>query len=659
MKVFRKFVSLMTIISIIVCIAIPMRVDASEVESLPAFSSDVELSYDSDGMLVKTSKYEQYLLFNQSLQFGDGYISSYNLDGSISYMTTSDFFPKTVNKGSCSYWYSPSESRIYVLSGYMDNIYNVRSYCDGMFSFGIVSKGYYMCLSYYDLSSGCFYPLSMIRERTGVEFRVGDYIDVDGVLKNLPDDLVCIYSNYEISGFYEPNVSGVFTPNYYFKYQYLFYVENVGYTFVDSALPLISITNSDPTKAILMFDDVCNKRVYTSFSGISWTELTNLNSMYSYNILLDYSYFYDAPAGNPVYVLVYSNDDGYDEPLILPEYGDFEDVSDLIKDYTFEEIIKVDSIIDELPIEDLGSIGNILNIALILIEGDYSSLGDMLVNSSEYSYSIQDYLLINSIYSELSSDVSSYFYIDGGVIHAVEQTSLRTYIKSLSNDMDDLVLYVKILQIGLHNDLKSVFDNISVTNTYLHDIKKLVKDLPDYSKDFKELKEAINNIDMGDVSVTVPNINIPEIDVSDINIPDYTQELTDIQHLLENLELDVNVPASSFDDTDILHYLTDINTTIKLMNSPIGVDDVVDVFDGLSDDEGMLDIGNFVMNAIATIHTGKVLNMAFTYMGSLSNGIGWINGHVQSIFDASDVFRGVILLGVTMFTVNLIVRRDA
>lgn len=183
--------------------------------------------------------------------------------------------------------------------------------------------------------------------------------------------------------------------------------------------------------------------------------------------------------------------------------------------------------------------------------------------------------------------------------------------------------------------------------------------MPDYSNDIRELKAAIENIDIGDVNVSVPDVNIPEIDVSDIDIPDYSQELVDIQFLLENLKFDVNVPASSFDDTDIIHYLSDINTTINLMNSPVGVDDVVDVFDELSDDEGMLDIGNFVMNAIATIHTGKVLNMAFTYMGSLSNGIGWINGHVQSIFDASDVFRGVILLGVTMFTVNLIVRRDA
>ena len=419
---------------------------------------------------------------------------------------------------------------------------------------------------------------------------------------------------------------------------------------------------------ILKFKDIGNKHVYTSVNGSSWTSLTTLDNMYGNSITLDYSYFYDVPAGTAVYTLVYSSDIDYeDEPLYIPDFNGITDITGKLH-YDINDILElvhIYELVDSGNIRDhfdLGTeIGSVVASSLsALFSGDFNTFYKMaqkgLNSEVEYLKAFIDSYEQQMIIDSFTKDYVGKLIIgDDGNYELYQEISFYGLQKVIYQSISNIDTRLDVYMLDVHNDLKSVFDNISVTNTYLYDIKKMIKDFPNYSKDIKELKAAIDNID---VSVTVP----------DINIPDYSRELERIQSLLENMDVNVNVSVPSggdlvfdipkFDDTDIVYYLSDISTTIKLMNSPVGVDDVVDIFDGLSDDEGMLDIGNFVMNAIATIHTGKVLNMAFTYMGSLSDGIGWINGHVQSIFDVSGVFRGVLLLGVTLFTVNLIVRRD-
>lgn len=630
MKFLKTIVSVFIISAIVVGLIVPVNVSAAEVESLPAFSSDITVSYDGDGLLLKTPLYEQYMMFNQSLKIGDSYIESYKSDGTVSTINQPLKHSEYVNSGQYSYWYSESEARIYVMAA-LGERFNIVSYSDGYFLFGSASEAYYMAFSYYDLNTGMFNPIGMI-SGLDINYKIFyEYTDKDGVVKTLPIDMLCLYSSYLISGFYEPETSEVYTPDYYFKYQYLFYADGVGYTFVDSAHPLAGISNDDPTKAILKFEDVCNKHVYVSVNGTSWTELTSLSNMYSDTISLDYSYFYDAPAGIAVYTLVYTNDMDYDDPpLVTPEYGDLDDV-----------------------VSDLWDI--------VYIGGGFEGTGNYQNGSTAGTgFSWAEWLFLNFFSADeldiehlLGPDNEYYEYHGQTFYYLVKQMfyEMQNIRTVLNDEVDELTEVV-------HTDLQSVFDNISVTNTYLYDVKKLIKDMPDYTKDIRELKVAIENID----------IQSPDVVIPDIDIPDYTQELEDIRVLLENLDVNISVPSDGnvmldvpeFDDSDILHSLTGIQTSVNYISGLMTVNTVTDIFRDIFDEEedDAEDVGEFITNAITIINANKLLTAAFEYMGTLSNGITWVNLNVQHIFDVSGALRGVLLLGVTLFCVNLIVRRN-
>lgn len=651
MKFKKTIISLFIMSAIVVGLIFPVAVSAAEVESLPAFSNDITVSYDDAGVIFKTAEHELYMSFSQSLKVGDSYIKEYNTDGTVSTINQPLKHPEYVDSGQYSYWYSASEARIYVMAA-LGNRFNIVSYNDGCFLLNNDPDAYYMALSYYDLDTGSFNPVAMISGTDILYKMYYAYVDLDGLNKDMPDDLLCIFSNYVISGFFESEASDVYTPDYYFKYQYLFHVDGVGYTFVDAARPLVSISNDDPTKAILMFDGMCNKHIYTSVNGSTWNCLTSAISMYSASTLLDYNYFYDSPGGDPVYTLVYTNDIDYDDPLILPEYGDMEDISDVLSKFDLSEVFEQVDLF-ELPLNTIAP-------PLLYFYGeDYDGWYDSLYNS-DHVYNWEDFILLQSLASEFSSDYSvTYEELDTGIYAIYKQTSLRSYIKSMYNSINDLVLYARVLQSGLHADLQSVFDNISITNTYLYDIKKLIKDLPDYTKDIRELKAAIDAID----------IQSPDVVIPDINIPDYTQVLEDIRVLLENLDVNVGVPSDGnvtlevpeFDDTEILNSLSGIYSSVNYIAGLMEVDDVTDFFVHLFEEEqseDAEDVGEFITNAINIINASKLLTAAFDYMGTLSNGITWVNLNVQHIYDVSGALRGVLLLGVTLFCVNLIVRRD-
>lgn len=667
--------------------SITVPVIAAEVESLPAFDSVITSSYDDSYIYVNDNGIE-YSIPRDTVASGST-VNSYpwSKPNTLEVCALGSACP-------VSYWYSPSNQKIVVVSSsrtvgnenvtYTGDIaysYVVRSYSDNQFycwveKQGSSASGSPLYVTVWDCVANTRYAGNIVYRSNSSDKSF--YFSIDDDNGGVYDDLVCIYSSYSIDGFYGGS-DEVITPDYYFDYQYLFYTEQKGYVFVDSSNPLNYISNSsDPTKAILFFDDECNKHVYTSELGNSWIEDSGIYSMYGSSYTMDYSYFYASSGGSSCYVLVYSNDDSYEEePLLTPDYIELEDIVDDLFNYNFDDFYEHNIV--EQPIDDVTANEAIFD-SFLLVNGDYMTFYEKYFLEPDYSYSVRDTMFLYAIFSQLTDEISTFSYVDDeGYVHNVSVPSLRTYIQSMAHDFDDSLVWMKTL----HSDLKSVFDNITNTNSYLYDIRGLIQDMPDYSKSFDKLVNVgfTNNQLLDDINNNILALGSGSGEAS----PDAGGGSSSTSDVLDNIDFNLDKLSDYFvadngaaallladgdEQTGTNAYDTfqdflvtiddEILTVLYGIAEDVDDDDIIDdIFD--TDDEDnedyWLEVSTFVKEALAVFTTNSVLTMAYTYAGSVTDGIGWLNARVDTFYNSSDVYKPVITLGAILFLVSVYLRK--
>lgn len=621
-------------------------VRASEISSLPA-DAGVEVRYDSDNIYL-TYNGESFTI-SRSILLNNSVPTQYSYPMSWARTNEVDHFGFLIP---CSYWFSPSDMSVYIMtssrfalnSNYtgmygIDYSYIVRSFSGGSFYITAGNTGYS------NQTRVNVYKLSL--SDMSCEF-YSNIKDVDGassiIASGYPDDLVCLLSNYEISGFFEFKAADTcYTPDYYFDYQYLYYTEDVGYTFVDSALPLVSITNPDPTQALLTFSDLCNKHVYTSVDGIDWFEQYSVSGMYSNNASVNYKWFYDSVGGTAVYKLVYTNDESFgEEPILTPEYGTINDVVSDLWSIVYHNDSLIDTGINHGVQNDL----NALPVEWLLV-----------------SMFTQDYLYLDQI---RGPDGGWYEYSGETFLYLVKQMfyemqNIRTVLNDEVDELTDVV----------HNDLKSVFDNITNTNLYLDKLIGTVKDIdiPDYNYNEKlnDIKQLLFSIDShitsgGSSSGSTSDSLTGFVPFDDSNI---INQLTDINTELDAIK-DVSIADTLVGITGMLTQLTDINTDLDAIKATTLADSVTDVFDDFGDDfiDDFGEVIDFVDGAVSGVSGSAdgdiaipVLENTLSFDSQVVSGTVFINTLVMKFWDVMGPMQTVTLLGASFFVLHMVIRK--
>ncbi len=611
MKIAYCVVSLLVVVVMIINMT-ARPVYAAEVESLPVYDLGIKSWYDSTNVYV---------------EHADGSVVS-ALHGN------EDGLPLVI-------WYSPEKKIFYYFIQSNDNSH-LKSYDGEKFYFDpdFNSIKTVVTVEYFNTVTDSYYSAKTwtVKGTTSSTWFIESIVDENGEVDEL-SDLLCVYSTYEIKGFFEFSAdSDIYTPDYYFDYQYLFYTEGIGYVFVDSSEPLLSVSNpSSSTSALLTFNGVCNKHVYTSELGTAWSVDNSVSTMYGDSYTMDYSYFYDSPGGSSCYTLVYSNDGNYvEEPLLTPEYGNINDV-----------------VSDLLDIEWVG--GSFVG------TGSYQN-GSTAGSGATWS----EWILLNLLSSdELNIDGflgpnDEYYNFNGQTIFSLIQQIFyeEINIKTVLNDeIDELTL-------TLHNNLKSVFDNITNTNTYLYDIKGIMQDLPDYSKQLAKLTSigsAGNDLtNTSNAILDEINNNILALNTgsgsSSSSTTDITQDFLvtlddDILSMLEKVdnsidELSVGLVVDEFGE------LAD-----EVVDDDIFSDFLDDVLDEDNADKFFVDGGSFIANAISSIGTGGLLLSSFELTNEVTDGVNFVNAGVVGLYDASGAMQKIILLGASLSVAGVVVRR--
>ena len=652
---------------------------ANEITSLPMIDVDVECTYDTDCVYMNHKERLYRLERSYSLKrvypnidYSE-FLINYTVNGPY-YDDLSgwqDFVPEFTDKESTglmaplSMWFSEQEMRVYCFTGTNTNYNNygergkIKSYYGSSFIFSTCSS--FVALNYYDLSDGSFHPLGLISLQGNSKALYGVYPDMyvnatgginaykdeNGASQFFPNDLLCIYSNYEISGYFEfgGEAGSLYTPNYYFAYQYIFYVEGVGYTFIDSARPLVDIVDNKDGYVYLDFSEVCNRRVWTSPDGYTWSYSNLASAMLGDLLQMPYKWFLDNVGGSVIAKLVYTTDLNYNEkPIIKPEYKDLIDVIESLKNSDLD--YEVDKGTPDLggPMDDTNFLWDLAN-KLWADAGLGSNVsGYFGIDEFTYSEFTQTY-----IFNSLTSLYMPMYDYNTGEYISDRITVLGALFGVYQNTFDNNLL-LSNLQLNLHNDLKSVFDNISLSNYYLENLDSSLAALPDYSKKLDSILFALENI-----SSKAPSSGNSSVFVDLSALQEYLiaiDDTSEIQELL--LELDKSIDAVA--KIEVFDEITD--------SSDIAGDVVDNVFDEVFDFEnapelskGADEVSGMISGAIGQLATGSLLIGAFDYASNITSGVGYINANVNNIYQASSVMKPVFLSGAAMFVVNLVLRR--
>lgn len=516
-KTLYGFVSLLLAVSLVVYCFGFYSVQAAEISSLPS-DIDITVTYDADNInwTYDGTDYSFSRDFPLVLSHGESqlFYNATNYRYLYDYKGSASALPLTVEADSsfvlcrASYWFSPSENALYIIRDddrFSSSYYSaVRSYgvSNGRGSFYIIggSKSVDFCVLRYDFNDRTFiygvdeylYGNHSFNAFKYYDFNSGialkdssnhdTYMSVDDAELTcyIPFDLLCIFSNYEISGFYEPDTSKVNTPDYYFNYQYIFYRDGKGYTFVDSAQPLVEVT-AQGSYAYLTFSDSCNKYIYTSVDGITWDIKTTVDTMYGGTFTkLAYDWLYDKTTVGSVNQydaeLVYTNDDKFgDKPLVTPSFGDLTDITD-----------KLNSIVNDKPLSGrlLGVLANDISLSNFFDLLAYGIVGD----GFDFWIHEDDPTDHGHFGPRGSADVSASY--------IVTYPSLATYLYNLVSSSQNLDITLSALREDSHNALKSVFDNVTVTNAYLSTITDKLGKFPDYTAALRDISAKLDKLDL-------------------------------------------------------------------------------------------------------------------------------------------------------------------
>ena len=673
---------------------------APEVSTLPA-DIDIDVDYTADavnftyaGKAYSIDRKHHVNLIHYSYR-GGRYQRDYNQPETFECSFAGDLCYT-------SYWFSPSEMRAYVLmtpalrkvsqvksyiassnygtfllvdARYSDTgfnsvfmttidyssgsaVYNVMSSQEGIAywdAYSSDSKKYddvYACASninYFNYYwTGYLYNNYLVK--AGLDYKASGELDSTDYASNyhyIPNDLLCIFSNYEISGFYEPDTSKVSTPDYYFNYQYIFYKKGYGYIFVDSAKRCKEVGfPNGVTNPRFYFEAEGNNYVYTSVDGITWILKSTYNTMYNKYFEVSCGYEFTD------YTLVYTNDKNFGgDPLVTPDYGSITDITDNLKD-----------IVNDKPLSGrLVSLFTDMNLSDLLLRGVIADGFDIWVDSSD-----------NSTHIGPRGGAPD----DPHVVQSVKSfPSISMYLYNLVNEQLNIDTKLSALRTDLHADLKSIFTNITLTNQYLKRISDNLDSLsilaagPDYSGNFDKLSAALDKLH---------NDLIYEEGVTKLpNVPQYLVYVysvtKDIRTKLDTIISKMSAGSGSVDvDTDSI--VTAINESATSLTATVdsGTDRLhsdlnyikalmtIDTVNKLfGDDKDSQNIFNFVSKGIASIVSGSIISDALAFSTNTKDGIIYISSYVNKFYDAVPVYSAVVTVGASFFIIDMVLRRKS
>ena len=592
---------------------------------------------------------------------------------------------------SVSYWYSPSSNKVYVLSGcYVYGIGNKgaevlsysNSFNDNGSKFKLTNGGYYdssfegyygvVVCSIFDLGTGTsissvaycyttkYLTLTSLdfvdSSKLDAPYSSSSSLDLYELSKStykeyFPADLLCLYANYKIDGFYDnSNISEVKTPSYYFAYQYLYQTKE-GFYFVDSSKRLTSLTYDNGASAIFTFDGECNKRIYRSVDGQTWFNMTEINNMYGKIISCSYEYLYDS-SGNPIYKMIYTNDDMVgmaDKPV----YDDYFNKHDFFTTFpTWKEEYK-DGLnwddyhyADSVDTSKLTWYGKFAYTALHAVNSAVSSvpyLGgfDMssYVNDIFFgtNLSMGDAGVLN-IFSNLTTEFN-YQYDSSGKLVSRTRT-IYGYLKMLANNGYDIVQYLSSMQDEI---TKPLFDAIS----YQTDILISFKD-SNISK-LKDIRSSISSliewVDLGNT------YQLRTLNYLKDTLPSLAFDDRSVVAAIKDISITTGGSTFNFDDSAILSRLDSIRAAMSATTKPTLRD-----YDDDPDDDNT-SVVDFVSTGLSDLVGGTVIQPIALAPGVLS-AITFVNTWIGNIWDNLGKLRPVVVLGLTFTVVNVVIRRE-
>lgn len=675
---------------------------APEVSTLPA-DIDIDVTYDADTVTFTYNNVTHSIDRNTRYE----------------YINSSTSCPKFLERTSngyyipASYWFSPSENRLYVFSGCTDNsvssettlfdfcyilgyvpgsnnattdivgnfyLHNDAGGYNGTFMYFIDYNFGYVCNTYKLYSDDgwsrdrnfCYWYPNVAKINGEDAYKV---LGVSSTKRYyFPADLICVFSNYEISGFYEFDNSKVNTPSYYFNFQYIFYKEKYGYIFVDSAKRVREIGfPNNVNNPRFFFEDICNSYVYSSSDGVSWTLLTTTSTAYAK--------YFEVSTGTSWtdYTLIYTNDKNFGgDPLVTPDWGDFSDVIEKFPDITDV----YDNLLSHKTDKQTTALTGINKFMYNIVSGLTSNIGlgglyDSIVSSikgDSYTYSLSEYMLTN-LNNDLSvSLVYDYAEIDGEAWE-VPRVTLYGYIVHIDKTLNNLLSNFNNLINISDSRLKSIYQNITLSNQYLKKIFDNLDSLsipaaaPDYSGDFGKLSAALDRLH-NDLIYEEGVTKLPNVPQYLVYIYGVTKDIrTRLDTIIDKMpsgsgsvEVDtdsivtaINESATSLtatvdSGTDRLH--SDLNYIKALMT----IDTVNKLF---GDDKDSQNIFNFVSKGIASIVSGSIISDALAFSTNTKDGIIYISSYVNKFYDAVPVYSAVVTVGASFFIIDMVLRRKS
>lgn len=651
-----------------------------------------ELFYDRD-----ISEYGKYFYLLKDTTYE---IQSYESDGDDTYYNR---LPVSLEKThwnnniNVSYWYSPGLNRCYVFSGgyvYGEGIKGARiisyfaSSSGGNSYLKIDNGGYYsnfianyygalVCSifdfnensfksSFVDLttssfrSPSTFYFVDESKITTSstvvggeLNYRNRDFIDNTYLsadieyVETLPDDLVCVYSNHLISGFWEPDgTSNIVTPSYYFSYQYIFKADKY-ILFVDSADKLKSITKSD-SNALFTFATTCNKRIYYSLDGKTWTSLVDVQDMYSLTNTISSSYCFKDDKS--ILQLLFTSDDDFGKPLYewksLPDTLDKVSTFDVWYDPTTGiEEKDLESVFQSFKDERWNELGH--DILRLFSPNFVDAMNDLIIKSDiDYAAKLDDYVT-SSIsksfyYSFLMPGTVKFLQFDESTLtlKQITQSSVYSMIQAILESSVNNTEYLK----ATRGELFDYFTNLNNNLAYIDS---------SITSNFKNMKNVISPMvyDISSVKTLLEHNNVNVLDIHKLladTLPGLAFDDSSVVAAIKDISITTGGSTFNFDDSAILARLDSIRDRMNYTYKPVLRD-----YDDDPDDDNT-SVVDFVSNGISSVNVIQPIALSPGVLAAITT----VNSWITNIWDNLGKVQTVVILGLTFTVVDVALRRE-
>lgn len=729
MQIFRNKNLLFTLVAVLVLsitayFFYPSVSYAADITSLPA-DVDCTVEYDATSFTFTVGDVTRSFQRDYSLSYSNGSVTVYpDVDTySNTYIwATSDFSGRFCqydiehdyqNKLTCtSYWYSPSTDRLFIFRNQVQSfgLYNNVNYivfapqADGSpykSNFGYSSDSRYNYtpevylydynLGYLSFSTnpamttfnGCkaiqdcpLFVSSFPFDRSSSTSNYYKESIFDCKWISFPSDMLCVFANYDIPGYFELSTDKVITPSYYFKYQYLYFKSDTGYIFIDSSSTLKGISMPTFGSAVISFSSKCNSHIYYSSDGITWSELTTVGTMYGSSFSVTYSYFYSGSSLDDAAfaaALLYCNDDTMEkEPQFKPtDFPDPTDISVNLNSILNSSYVPLDSVSNER-----GASFYCVEFPDYFLSPSFSLLDSMLF--SKCYYALYQAHFVGSDFESKFNNILGY----PGLVHCyffvtdpsdfisvpISATAYAELLSSLSTTVDaasylgsvdgsgysvfyDLVSYSPVNSLGYYSMFMSnSLGNIDTTlQVFRNDVSL---QLGSIHGNISSVVAALNTLDDDIKGIKFDDSGIVKA-IKSLNIPSSFDDsgIIDAVHSL--------VIPPEFDDSAILDAIN--NISINVSGGSVDVDsgllgDLCDVFDDDGDDSNGL--YTFVSDTLEDVSSSINFSEFITFSDDLMSGISFTNNLVGSIYNNLGDLKPVVLCGAGFTLVAIVLKKE-